>query len=323
VKVLDFGLAKVAGQSRLTKAGVVFGTPHYMSPEQASGGTVDQRTDVYALGVVMYEMFTGRVPFEADTYMGVLTKHLYVAPTPPSVVVGGIHELGALEQVTLRCIEKKADKRYPSMRALANDLARVTHFADDGSLVVKPAELGLPYESSLADELELPGTLELRATHGRRHDEERRHVTWLIAALAFLGLFAVALIAALSFRTNSPGAAALVTAPAPETASVRAKDASNPERAGSAGAVRSEPIPGRGATKPVPAAVDTAEGVGVGIPAPAAPSSARSTAVRGVPIDVPAKTRAKTPRVTAPPAANSPRTKEKSVTGDIVDPWGG
>src|SRR5205807_10620013 len=121
VKILDFGLAKVAGQSRLTLAGVVFGTPHYMSPEQASGGTIDERTDLYALGVVMYEMFTGRVPFEADSYMGVLTKHLYVAPTPPSQFVG-IEKMGVLEDIILRCLEKKPDHRYQTLRELVRDL---------------------------------------------------------------------------------------------------------------------------------------------------------------------------------------------------------
>ena len=140
--MLDFGLAKVAGQSRLTKQGLVFGTPRYMSPEQATGGNpVDQRTDIYALGVVMYQMFTGRVPFEADTYMGVLTQHIYVEPAPPSVHLGTGAGLGAIEQMVLRCLEKKPEKRYSSMSALSAELKRLTWFSDDGALCVEPAEL--------------------------------------------------------------------------------------------------------------------------------------------------------------------------------------
>jgi len=122
VKVLDFGLAKVAGSSRLTRPGVVFGTPHYMSPEQAGGESFDHRVDIYALGIVMFEMLTGRVPFEADTYMGVLSKHLYAAPPslheyhPPA---GG---LAGFEALIAGCLAKKPDDRWPGMTELARRL---------------------------------------------------------------------------------------------------------------------------------------------------------------------------------------------------------
>jgi serine/threonine protein kinase len=201
VKVLDFGLAKVAGQSRLTKAGLVFGTPHYMSPEQASGGTVDERTDLYALGIVMYEMFTGRVPFEADTYMGVLTKHIYVAPTPPSVLLGGVGELGALEQVTLRCLEKKPERRYASMRALADELSRVARFNDTGALTVKPMELGEPRGPRLADELELPTVEELKLSLALAGVPKTPLPTWLVPVAAAAALLA---LGAALFLLRSP-----------------------------------------------------------------------------------------------------------------------
>jgi serine/threonine-protein kinase len=191
VKILDFGLAKVAGQSRLTQAGVVFGTPHYMSPEQASGGTVDERTDVYALGVVMYQMFTGRVPFEADSYMGVLTKHLYVAPTPPSELLGGLTELGALELVVLRCLEKKPERRYASMRALADEISRFAKFGADGTFTVEPAQPGERRAPRLADELELPSEVELRAITARGAGPRGRKPA-VVAVLAMLLAAAIA-----------------------------------------------------------------------------------------------------------------------------------
>jgi serine/threonine-protein kinase len=140
VTVLDFGLAKVAGTSRLTRAGMVFGTPHYMSPEQAAGEPTDHRADIYSLGIVGYQMLTGRVPFEADSFMGVLTKQIYVAPTRPSEVIGRPAELGALDDVILRCLAKKPASRYPSMVELLADLGRAVQRTDDGGLVMLPSE---------------------------------------------------------------------------------------------------------------------------------------------------------------------------------------
>ena len=120
-KLLDFGIAKAlhAGPSGLTETGVVLGTPYYMSPEQARGEEVDHRTDIYSLGVIMYRAFTGKLPFVADSAVGVLTRHLTEAPAPPSRVSGV--EPG-IERVILCCLEKRRDGRFPSMRALADAL---------------------------------------------------------------------------------------------------------------------------------------------------------------------------------------------------------
>ena len=139
VRVVDFGAAKIVGTSRVTRAGVVFGTPHYMSPEQASGQAVDHRADIYALGVIMYVMFTARVPFEADTYMGILTQHMFVQPTPPSRLLPDAgHALGALETVTLRALEKRPDDRYQSMEELAVAIERVVTVGPDGGVAIAP-----------------------------------------------------------------------------------------------------------------------------------------------------------------------------------------
>ena len=126
VKVLDFGIAKVAGEhGRVTRAGSVFGTPHYMSPEQAAGLTVDQRTDIYSLGVILYEMASGRVPFDADNFMGILTQHMYKAPAPIRALVPQLQEVPpGLEAIVLKALSKKVELRYQTMNELFADLDR-------------------------------------------------------------------------------------------------------------------------------------------------------------------------------------------------------
>jgi serine/threonine-protein kinase len=121
-KVLDFGIAKVGGEaSRITRAGSVFGTPHYMSPEQAAGAPVDQRTDIYALGVILYEMASGKVPFDADNFMGILTQHMYKAPVPIRALVPQQDIPAGLDAMVLKCLSKKPDGRYKTMDDLVVD----------------------------------------------------------------------------------------------------------------------------------------------------------------------------------------------------------
>jgi eukaryotic-like serine/threonine-protein kinase len=131
VKLLDFGIAKLTGDqpgSRRTRTGIVMGTPAYMSPEQCEGrGNIDHRTDIYALGIVLYEMITGRVPFTGEGYGEVLVQHLTQAPAAPSTIRGLIPP--HVEQVVLKALEKRPEMRFPTveemMRALADPVGYV------------------------------------------------------------------------------------------------------------------------------------------------------------------------------------------------------
>ena len=138
VKVLDFGIAKVGGTtSKLTQAGQVFGTPHYMSPEQCAGTAVDHRTDIYAVGVILYEMATGKVPFDADHLMGILTKHLYENPIPPHELPPPVDVPPALEAVILKCLAKKPELRYQNMGELLDDLEALEQGLTPKAVVAK------------------------------------------------------------------------------------------------------------------------------------------------------------------------------------------
>jgi eukaryotic-like serine/threonine-protein kinase len=124
VKILDFGIAKVGSfQSKITRAGEIFGTPHYMAPEQAKGAAVDHRADIYALGVILFELITGHVPFDAETPFGILTQHINTEPPPVSALNPKVSP--GLEAIVMKCLAKKPDHRYPSMEALIEEIDRV------------------------------------------------------------------------------------------------------------------------------------------------------------------------------------------------------
>jgi serine/threonine-protein kinase len=127
VKLLDFGIAKMqARENKLTRAGTIFGTPHYMSPEQAAASEVDTRADIYSLGVMLYEMLAGQVPFDAENPMGLLTQHLYTPPVPLTARENPPQPLSIdLDAVVLTCLAKQPADRYASMDELLADLARI------------------------------------------------------------------------------------------------------------------------------------------------------------------------------------------------------
>ncbi|HNB53413.1 MAG TPA: protein kinase, partial [Anaerolineales bacterium] len=124
VFLTDFGIAKLVGENtQFTASGAITGTPAYMSPEQAEGSSIDARADIYALGIVLYEMVTGRVPYEAETPLAVILKHLQ-APLPPPSTVADVHP--AIEQVILKTLAKNRDDRYASVNDLLAAWKRAT-----------------------------------------------------------------------------------------------------------------------------------------------------------------------------------------------------
>ena len=119
VKILDFGVAKIEGTGRLTKMGMVTGTPDYMPPERVLGHTIDPRADIYSLGAIMYQCFTGRAPFEAEIYAEVLKKHVSEAPRPIEQVVKDPKALGAFGPIVMRCLQKNPKDRFETGSELA------------------------------------------------------------------------------------------------------------------------------------------------------------------------------------------------------------
>ena len=136
VKVVDFGIARAAGSDTLTNTGVVLGSTAYLSPEQASGQPVDERADLYALGCVLYEMLTGRVPFSADTPIATMYRHVNEDPPPPSTFAPIPSEL---EDIVMRALEKDPKRRFASASELEAALLAVPLARSGDTMRLEPA----------------------------------------------------------------------------------------------------------------------------------------------------------------------------------------
>ena len=300
VKVLDFGVAKMQGASskRLTKVGMVFGTPHYMSPEQARGQTIDHRADIYALGVILYECLSGHVPFEADTSMGVLTKQIFANPEPIERVAPDPSRLGNLGDIVMRCLAKEPDDRYGTMLELAEALRMTIRYPAAASLGAgsgrhKRAALRLREETAMPR----PAPSKAEPTPSNW----TRFVVLAAAGVAVLGLLAVLSRALLSGAGPDPAAGVHGSGAPPSTATTIAGPAGPPSAApvvtGSE-ATASTPAQG-GAASPSTAAGSTSGAAGAGAAGAASSPSGRSTS----------------------PSTTSSQAPAKSSSNDVVDPW--
>jgi serine/threonine protein kinase/Tfp pilus assembly protein PilF len=123
VRILDFGIARSFESKGITGAGVMIGTPEYMSPEQVEGEEIDQRSDIYSLGVILYEMLTGRVPFKGETAFSIGLKHKSETPKDPREFNAQLSE--DLSHLILKCLEKDRRKRYQAAGELRTELTRI------------------------------------------------------------------------------------------------------------------------------------------------------------------------------------------------------
>jgi serine/threonine protein kinase/Tfp pilus assembly protein PilF len=123
VRIMDFGIARSLIKKGITGTGLIIGTPEYMSPEQAEMKEVDPLSDIYSLGVILYEMVTGKVPFEGETPLSVAMKHKSEEPPDPREINAQVPE--GLSRVILKCMEKKREDRYQTAEALLSELSRV------------------------------------------------------------------------------------------------------------------------------------------------------------------------------------------------------
>ena len=180
VKVADFGIARalVGPQNEFTRPGTVMGTATYLSPEQAQGREVDTRSDLYALGVVLYEMLLGRPPFTGDTPVAVAYQH--VENSPPSLRVAGASVADSLEAITMKLLAKNPVNRYPTAEDLRNDLRRYGEGAHD-LRPTAPASVGVRAPTNVAS-----GSTPPRRRLAMRRDDGLRRTALFTVVMAIL-----------------------------------------------------------------------------------------------------------------------------------------
>lgn len=158
VKVLDFGIAKVTepdgqDQRKLTQAGVVYGTPEYLSPEQARGKDIDHRADLYAMGIILYEMMTGVVPFTGSTSLAILSGHVYQEPPDPADVARAPIS-PEMRAIIMKAIAKKPDQRYQDamdfLEALEAREKQLLGGKSFGTTMLDVRQTGMVYEAARA-----------------------------------------------------------------------------------------------------------------------------------------------------------------------------
>lgn len=145
VKILDFGVAKLTRGTNVTKEFATLGTVHYMSPDQLTGKEIDQRTDIWSLGIVLYEMLTAQLPFKQDSMQAIMYAIVNENPLPPSELSDDVSR--ELERIILKCLRKDRDERYQSVDPLFNDLQKVLKALHKDSQEMRLKKKGIKKET--------------------------------------------------------------------------------------------------------------------------------------------------------------------------------
>ncbi|MGI8673715.1 MAG: PASTA domain-containing protein [Thermoleophilaceae bacterium] len=205
LKVTDFGIAR-AGASEMTETGSIMGTAHYLSPEQAQGKSVDATSDLYSIGVILFEMLAGQLPFHGDSAVSIAVQHLNQAPPPLSTVRPDVHPV--LEAVVMRALAKDPVERFRDAGELVAALEHARHAVRSGEDGVLLAPPGLAPEP-------LP-------------DDEARGQRWLVWTVAVLGLLLAGLLLILILRTGTVQVPNVTGKPVAEAAAVLEREGLEP-----------------------------------------------------------------------------------------------
>ena len=207
IKVTDFGIARAVSSSTITNTGNVIGSVHYFSPEQARGGYTDEKSDIYSLGVVMYEMLTGRLPFEGESPIAVALKHIQEEPVRPSELNPRIPK--SIEDIVLKCMHKEVLGRYENAFEIISDLkqslvmpngdfVKKYKYSDENTKVLEPVKVGKDIPKSMADgakasDTDLTGSDKANGKQGGKDSGTVRSRRWIIA-MVLGGLILAAIV---------------------------------------------------------------------------------------------------------------------------------